>query len=135
MSLLDFVRDDNPRSFFPLSSNIFYIENGEAELRHFVFEDIFKNQDANFLSFPVAYALKDSFHLRRTLLLDPVATFYIYSFVLDNVNTFQEISDSNRRHYGYAFEGSKPLNSFADYHRFRERKYELKRQLKYFAKV
>jgi hypothetical protein len=136
MNVRDFVKIDNKRGLFPLNTNLFFIQNGEGELRDFVYNKIFdqKNQDAAFLPFPSVYALKDSIHVRKLLQLDPLGTFYIYDFALRNSSYFQQALDPNalRYCYGYGFRGSAMINSYRQYHLFRERKYELKMNYKYY---
>ncbi|QQO56583.1 MAG: hypothetical protein N838_27660 [Thiohalocapsa sp. PB-PSB1] len=135
---INFVSSDNPRSLFPLSSTVRYIELGEKELSELVFNNIFddKNKSSSFTICPVVYALKDNKHLRRMLFLDPVANFYVYDFLIRNNSLFQV--DSNRlkrKHYGYKLKNKKPINPFKQYHAFRKRKYELKSKYAYFAKL
>ncbi|HDY66031.1 MAG TPA: orotate phosphoribosyltransferase, partial [Phycisphaerae bacterium] len=133
----DFVKFDNPRSLFPLSSTKRYIEIGEEELREFIYESIFdvSNQAVSFATCPSIYALKDKIHLRRMLLLDPVASFYMYEFLLKNWKLFKPQKESKRQYFGYAFISGEPLNPFAQYHEFRKQKYQLKTEYKYFVKV
>lgn len=135
--LVDFVKTDNPRSLFPLASTQRYIELGEAELRDFVYDAAFddKNDVVAFSPSPIVFALKDPLHLRQVLLLDPIATFYIYDFVLRNWSLFRVQKESKRQYYGYAFNAKVPLDPFKQYHDFRKRKYELKKKYRYFAKV
>lgn len=137
MTLLDFIREDNTKGLFPLMSNVLFIKNGEGELRDYINKKIFdpKNEGASFIPSPVVYALKDSLHLRKTLQLDPVATFYIYDFVLRNCKYFAKTPETDRAIYGYAFENSSPINPHKQYHRFRKKKYELKKKYKYFVQV
>ena len=133
----DFVKFDNPRSLFPLSSTERYIELGEEKLREFIYESIFdaNNKVVSFATCPIAYALKDKLHLRRMLLLDPLASFYIYDFLLENWELFKPQKNLNRQYFGYTFNSGKPLNPFPQYHEFRERKYQLKAKYEYFVKV
>ena len=110
----DFVKFDNPRSLFPLSSTKRYIELGGEKLREFIYESIFdaNNKAISFTTCPIAYALKDKLHLRRMLLLDPLASFYIYNFLLENWKLLKPQKNSNRRYFGYTFKSGKPLNPF-----------------------
>ncbi|WP_238456730.1 antiviral reverse transcriptase Drt5 [Desulforamulus aeronauticus] len=136
---MGFVKEDNMKGLFPLRTNLFYIEHGEKELRNFIYNKVFNqnNAEASFLPFPSVYALKDSLHVRKSLQLDPLGTFYFYDFVLRNSSFFQLSTDSKalRFNFGYGFKGSTTISSYKQYHSFRGRKYELKKQYKYFAKV
>ncbi|MBN9119924.1 MAG: hypothetical protein J0I06_12310 [Planctomycetes bacterium] len=80
MSLLDFLESDVNRSLFPLCSAEVYTRFGEPRLRNFVYTNIFGPpgpSSANFLSAPVGYALKDRWHIRKLLVLDPLSTFVL----------------------------------------------------------
>ena len=81
----------------------------------------------------MAFALKDNFHLRHTLILDPIATFFLFEFVIVNQKHFRIPVPSRRQMYGYAFKSGEPVDSFGEYHRFRRRKYKLKEEYKYYA--
>ncbi|NOU64090.1 hypothetical protein GC096_08645 [Paenibacillus sp. LMG 31461] len=136
MELIDFIAEDNIKGLFPLNSNRFFLEKGEAELREYVYKDIFAEQTSAFASSPIVYALKDKFHLRKTHLLDPISTYFFYDFVLRNKLKFQKDRSSiERLNYGYYFNGDQPSNSYKEYHEFRMNKYLLKRKYKYFAKI
>jgi len=139
MHMVDFVKEDNIKGLFPLHTNLFFIEHGEKELREFVYKKIFdqNKEEFSFLPSPPVYALKDSLHLRKSLQLDPLGTFYFYDFVLRNSSHFQQAPNSKalRYSFGYSFKNSSPISSYKQYHLFRGRKYELKKQYKYFAKV
>jgi len=111
---------------------------GEARLRAFIYTNIFGPPgptSANFLSAPVGYALKDKWHVRKLLVLDPFSTFYLYDFVFRNSAAFQKARAGVRSRFGYSFQGSDPLPPTPQYHDFRRRKYNLKGQYGYFAKV
>ena len=122
---------------FPLKSTVPFVQYGEVPLREFVQKQILEDKvvDAAFLHCPIAYALKDKQHLRRVLVLDPISTFYMYDFALRNSKAFQASPPSERQFYGCAFKGKKPLDGFHQYHEFRRRKYALKREFGYFAKL
>lgn len=137
VNLIDFIKDDNVKSLFPLTSNALFIEYGENELKDYVYNNIFdrKNKLASFIPSPVVYSLKDRLHLRKSLQLDPIATFYFYDFVLRNSNSFIKPLETNRTSYGYGFIKRSPINSHKQYHKFRKHKYSLKEKYKYFAKV
>jgi Reverse transcriptase (RNA-dependent DNA polymerase) len=138
MTLIEFLKTDFNRSLFPLASPIVFVANGEAQLRSFVYDAIFVTSgspSASFFPTPVAFALKDKLHLRKLLVLDPIATFYLYDFILRNSSTFQKCRVSSRSRYGYAFQGTDALPPAPQYHDFRRRKYQLKEHYSYFAKT
>lgn len=135
MNSFDFVKVDYRRWLFPLCSNVMFIEYGEPALRNFIWGEVLNSKDskAAFLPCPLAFALKDHIHLRHTLILDPIATYFLFEFVINNKKHFKSSVPSNRQMYGYAFKAGNPIDSFGDYHRFRRRKYKLKEKYKYYA--
>ena len=135
MDVFDFFNTDYRRWLFPLRSNVMFVRYGESALRSFVWGEVLNSKDskAAFLPCPTAFALKDNVHLRHTLVLDPIAMFFLFEFVLVNQRHFKVRISSNRQMYGYAFKSAKPIDSFADYHRYRRRKYRLKKKYEYYA--
>jgi len=135
MPTLAFIEDDNPRSLFPLQSNLLYASHGEAEIQTYLTDKVLNKKEPDaFMSVPVGYALKDSLHVRKLLLLDPIASYYMYDVIWRNSASFQTARPSDRMHFGYAFKNKKPLPPADQYHAFRRHKYDLKRKYKYFAK-
>lgn len=135
---INFVSEDNKKSLFPLKSTDRYIELGADQLRNLIYKSIFdkSKQSDSFSTCPIVYALKDNRHLRRMLFLDPIASFYIYDFLMRNSKLFQiDIKKRKRKYYGYALKNKKALSPFIQYHTFRKRKYELKSEYRYFAKA
>jgi len=138
MAVLQFLEEDTSRSLFPLHAPEVFMRAGELRLRTFINTSIFaqsSSASANFLSAPIGYALKDKWHVRKLLVLDPFSTFFLYDFVYRNSAAFQKTRVSARARYGYSFQGSDPLPPTPQYHDFRRRKYAIKSQYGYFAKV
>ena len=101
---VNFVQSDNNKALFPLKSTERYITLGASELKDLIYNDIFSAQNAaaSFTVCPIAHALKDNLHLRRMIFLDPIASFYIYDFLLKNNQLFQVDTRKNKRqYYGY----------------------------------
>lgn len=137
MSLIDFITQDNVRGLFPLNTTVKLITLGKEKIRSYVYDSIFNTaiRHTSFLPMPAVYALKERIHVRKSLQLDPISSFYIYDFVYRNSGAFQKTANSNRKHYGYSFRRKIPANSYKEYHEFREKKYELKKEYRYFAKI
>lgn len=138
MKLIEYIAQDNIRGLMPLRSTALLAELGEAKIREYLFSQILSaNDHASFLPSPVVYALKDKFHARKILQLDPVSAFYIYDFTHRNSASFQKdkTPKANKKQYGYSFDKNNPVNSLKEYHAFRMRKYDLKKEYKYYAKV
>ena len=135
-SLVNFIRQDQRRTIFPLQANFEFLSNGEEDIRKHLQATVFDgNRKEGFFTSTVAYARKDPQHLRRVLVLDPVSSFFIYDYVLSNCSSFQVPKPGKRCYYGPSFRGSKPVDAFSQYHDFRKRKYALKTSSRCFAKV
>ena len=68
------------------------------------------DRDHTFFAQPKTHAAKPRNHLRRTAVLDPVATYFVYDFVLRNYQGFNPIdSRANRKAFGYRFEAGAPV--------------------------
>ena len=75
MKLYQFLKTDYRRWIFPLRSSLIFIKHGESEIRNFVMGEVLNSKDRStaFLPCPKAFALKDSVHLRHTLILDLIS--------------------------------------------------------------
>jgi hypothetical protein len=83
-----------------------------------------ENQQAdkayNFLGQERAHAAKPNHHLRRTIVLDPVSTFFIYDLVYRNRRAFDSRRKADRVSFGYRFIDGAPITvhkAFGDYTR------------------
>jgi hypothetical protein len=63
--------------------------------------------------------LKQGFHLRRTVKLDPVAELFIYDIIYRNRSLFRKDFNDNRRSFGYRFDQGKPISSSKSYGDFK----------------
>ena len=137
MNLEQFFRYDRRRSLFPLDSTAILLKGGEKEIRDYVYNSIFNQgkPSAGFLPGVVSFANKDKYHLRKVYILDPLASFYLYDFVLRNALSFQKQASSKRQFFGYSFQGNSIVNAFNDYHQFRRKKYDLKKNYKYYVRA
>jgi hypothetical protein len=137
-TITQFVEEDNPRGMFPLNSTSLYITYGEKHINDYIYGEVLdpSKTGASFIPAPVCYSMKDAFHLRKLLGLDPISMYYMYDLVLRNAAThYQQSKPSPRRRYGYAFKRKRPLSPSDQYHDFRRAKYDLKSEYNYFAKV
>jgi hypothetical protein len=112
-----FYQEDFGRTLFPLKTNRLIIENGEDEIRSYL--DLCNSGKMSFLPQTRVYASKDSRHLRRTVKLDPVAEYFIYDLVFRNRASFRKPHRENFRHFGYRFEGGRPLPPTTSYGSFK----------------
>ena len=131
-----FITADHRKWLFPLASVEQFNRLGSDKISTFINDKVFGPSDRlPFLRCPVEYALKDALHLRKALILDPLATHFLYRFALEHKTHFRLGGSPTRHVYGYGFSRGKPIDSFADYHRFRRRRQVLKREYRHFAHV
>lgn len=117
-TLKQFYLEDHPRTLFPLDTNRILIERGAEKISEFI-EKMF-DDGRHFLPQRTVHANKDRYHLRRTAKLDPVAEYYIYDLVFRNRSRFRKPHNLNKKHFGYRFEGGKPLHSSSSYRDFKQ---------------
>jgi hypothetical protein len=99
-------------SLFPLKTNKLMMEHAGSELAVYVKRALSEEPaDApyNFLGQERAHAAKPNHHLRRTIVLDPVSTFFIYDLVYRNRRAFDSRRKSNRVSFGYRFTDGSPI--------------------------
>lgn len=137
MPVVGFVERDVVRTLYPLQTQAAFIRAGESEMREFLEDEVFDPQAADgFLRTTTDFALKDKEHSRRVMVLDPLATFFLYDVVWRNRSEFVVPRSGNRRFYGYGFDSKgKEINGFTDYHRFRRARYDLKEKASYQLKA
>lgn len=108
-----FFEHDFAASLFPLKTNLLMMQHHAAGLSIYVQRALSKvpaDQDYTFLAQSKSHAAKPRNHLRRTAVLDPVATFYIYDFVFRNHQRFNlGGTQSKRRSFGYTFNAGAPV--------------------------
>jgi len=114
----DFYLEDLPRTLFPLSTNKVLIERGADELLQYAQQIL--GGAGSFLPQRRVYANKDELHLRRTVKLDPVAEFYLYHLVHKNRARFRKPFHEDRAHFGYRFDGGRPLSPSRSYSEFKQ---------------
>lgn len=108
-------------SLFPLKTNKLMMEHAGPELAAYVNRALSEEPvDApyNFLGQERAHAAKPNHHLRRTIVLDPVSTFFIYDLVYRNRRAFDSRKKINRVSFGYRFTDGSPITvhkAFGDY--------------------
>lgn len=117
----EFFELDFMSALFPLKTNKLMIENAGPELADYVrraLSDLPGDAPYNFLGQERAHAAKPNHHLRRTIVLDPVCTFFIYDLVYRNRRAFDSRRKPDRVSFGYRFTGGSPITvhkAFGDY--------------------
>ncbi len=112
LDMQTFFENDFPASLFPLKTNLLMMRHHAAGLRAHIAR-ILSTADADRdLIFPTqtkCHAAKPRNHLRRTAVLDPVATFFVYDFVFRNRALFKRVARTDRRAFGYCFDSDAPI--------------------------
>lgn len=113
MNAKEFFEIDFHASLFPLKTNLLLIKHHSEEIKLYI-TNILSNDPAhvgyNFIPQTRVHAAKPRNHLRRTVVLDPVASYFIYDLVFRNRSSFGIDASKNRATYGYKFDGDHPLS-------------------------
>lgn len=123
MNTREFFELDFMSALFPLKTNKVMMDNAGTELDAYVkrvLSDLPEDTAYNFLCQERAHAAKPNHHLRRTIVLDPVCTFFIYDLVFRNRRAFAGRKKADRVSFGYQFSDGSPIaihKAFGDYTR------------------
>jgi len=116
-----FFETDYGACLFPLQTNLLLIKNhGPAlsqHIAHILSEDPAHAGD-NFLPQARVHAAKPRNHLRRTVILDPVASYFFYDLIYRNRSSFGQGGNRARRSFGYQFGKTKPIPVHKAYKEF-----------------
>ncbi|MGF6395978.1 antiviral reverse transcriptase Drt5 [Pseudomonas plecoglossicida] len=121
MNTREFFELDFMSGLFPLKTNKLMMEKAGPELAEYVqraLSDSPADAPYNFLGQERAHAAKPNHHLRRTIVLDPVCTFFIYDLVYRNRKAFDSRRKADRVSFGYRFNEGLPIavhKAFGDY--------------------
>lgn len=121
MNAQEFFELDFMSSLFPLKTNKLMMEHAGPELAAYVKRALSEepaDSPYNFLGQERAHAAKPNHHLRRTIVLDPVSTFFIYDLVYRNRRAFDGRKKADRVSLGYRFTDGSPIavhKAFGDY--------------------
>lgn len=121
MNTHEFFELDFMSGLFPLKTNKLMMENARAELERYVeraLSDLPADAAYKFLGQERAHAAKPNHHLRRTIVLDPVCTFFVYDLVHRNRRAFDSRKKPDRVSFGYQFLEGSPIavhKAFGDY--------------------
>jgi hypothetical protein len=132
------LEHDSPKWIFPLHSPVLFAKTDPTAIRNHLNGKLFDSkQPDGFVACQTAYSRKDEHHLRRVLVLDPFATFFLYDFLVAQHAAFSRTTTvvAERHVYGHTFDKGKPVDAFAQYHAFRRKKYELIAKHGHFAQL
>lgn len=133
---LKFFQDDIFKTLFPLKTNLFLIENGEAEIKSYIEKCLNEDEKAySFLPQQRVYAAKTDHHLRRTVKLDVISEYYLYDTIHRNRSAFRKPHSLNREHYGYRFEDGSPISPTVAYRAFKGAIAEYSKAYKFFISL
>jgi len=130
-SAKQFFLEDYGRTLFPLTTNRVLVEHGDDKIREY-FDKLIEDNLA-FLPQKRVYAAKDALHFRRTVKLDPVAEFFLYDLIYKNRALFRLPHVKSRTHFGYRFEGGKPIPASRSYTDFKAAVWSTNKKFKYFV--
>lgn len=121
MDARDFFEIDFHSSLFPLKTNLLLVKHHSAEIELYI-QKILSTDPAhigyNFIPQTRVHAAKPRNHLRRTVVLDPVASYFIYDLTFRNRSSFGIDASKNRTTFGYKFDGDHPLSVHKAYTEF-----------------
>ena len=121
MDTKTFFENDFGASLFPLQTNLLLMRHCGKELGAYIKRILSTDvADAafNFHSQTVTHAAKPNNHLRRTPVLDPAATYFLYDVVFRNRSCFDTAAKPARQAFGYRFKDDAPIpvhKSFQDF--------------------
>jgi len=112
MNAKSFFELDFQSSLFPLKTNLLVIQHHHKALEQYIAK-ILSDDPANvgdsFLTQTRVHAAKPRNHLRRTVALDPVASYFLYDLVYRNREAFGKASAPTRQSFGYRFDKDQPV--------------------------
>jgi hypothetical protein len=126
----DYFLSDYRHTLFPLTTTYFLVDRHFEEIKSYLYKKVLDKAtaDYHFLPRQRCYAAKRGHHLRRTVKLDPVAEFFIYDVVYRNRKSFRKDHRTNRRSFGYRFDGSLPESPAQAYGTFKKEVADAKRK-------
>ncbi len=123
MDAAGFFNWDFSRALFPMKTNLLLMTRHQSELDSYV-KSILKNTSGagadSFMPQTRVHAAKANHHLRRTVILDPVATHFLYDLVLRNRKAFGIDASKERSSFGYRFQKGKPTAIHNAYQSFKQ---------------
>ncbi len=123
MSAELFFEYDFNATLFPLKTNQLMVTRGGGSLKQYIEKRILSTDPAHagdsFLNQQKVYAAKPQNHLRRTVCLDPVATYYLYDLMFRQRASFRKSVSDKRCSFGYRFNEGKPIAVHTAFEEFR----------------
>ena len=124
MNTKNFFEVDFPGTLFPLKTNLLMIQFHHDAIKKYI-EKILSDDTADvgdsFLPQTRVHAAKPKNHLRRTIVLDPVASYFLYDIVLRNKAAFNNDIKVSRLSFGYQFDNENLIPVHKSYLEFSEK--------------
>ena len=120
--VLEFYRDDFPRTLFPLRTNLWLVENGLEVILDYIYQEITGDESeasGDFQQQEKVFAAKHGHHLRRTHKLDVVAEVFLYDIIYRNRSKFRKDVFPRRKSFGYRFNGGSPVSASESYREYK----------------
>ena len=118
MDTKSFFELDFNGALFPLKTNLLMIQNHHQGLEAYI-SKILSNDPAhvgdNFLPQTRVHAAKPRHHVRRTMVLDPIASYFLYDLIFRNREAFDLPVSDRRCAFGYRFNNDQPISVHAAY--------------------
>jgi hypothetical protein len=121
MDTQSFFALDFQASLFPMKTNSLLIQHQSIALAQYIkriLSDDSADTDCSFLPQTRVHAAKAGNHLRRTVVLDPVASYFLYDLIFRNRAAFSRKYATKRRALGYQFTGNHPIAVHKAYRQF-----------------
>jgi hypothetical protein len=120
MSTKEFILEDQPKTLFPTKTNELVIRHGDKLIQEHIAKCFSQTESSySFLPQQRVHASKYGLNLRRTVKLDPVAEYYLYDTIYKHRTKFRKPRNRARVHFGYRFQGGKPINPTQSYKGFK----------------
>ncbi|WP_156466605.1 antiviral reverse transcriptase Drt5 [Methylibium sp. Root1272] len=113
MSTEKFFIGDFPSTLYPLQTNLLMVSKHGKEIAEYINNKILSDKPEHagncFLPQQRVYAPKPRNHLRRTVCLDPIASYFLYDIIYRNRASFRKPVSDARKCYGYRFDAGEPI--------------------------
>lgn len=121
MNAKEFFEYDFGACLFPLTTNRLLVANHHEALKSYI-SRVLSNSTTyvadGFLPQTRVHAAKPRNHLRRTVVLDPVASYFVYDLIARNRAAFGASTKPNRKSFGYTFGKKRPVSVSKAYRDF-----------------
>lgn len=115
-----YLLEDHPRTLFPLTTSKIVVATALSEIKSYIAEIVDQKTTEAFLTQQRCYSSKTGYHVRRTVVLDPVAAYFVYDLIYKHRAKLKVRRPIDRQSFGYTFELGRPVVPSLSYGNFRE---------------